>query len=176
MKENDMKFRKMLPFAVAIWVFVAVFGLVTIGSAATQISLPVNVTNTPAHPIPTVVQSLPQRTLVHDGQSFVLSPDPNIAFEFAVPANVVLTDVVLSLTAPAQAVTIFVGRGDGNKTYVFQSVGSANSTFAGSNEGRATIHFQSGLQEPLGLRVGLYCNNIGGNVCEGAFMWSGYQP
>jgi hypothetical protein len=130
----------------------------------------VTVRNTPAQPVPTVEQ----RTLVHDGQSFALTPNPNIAFEFAVPANVVLTDVVLTLTAPAQAVTIFVSRGDGNKTYVFQSVGGATSTFAGSNEGRATIHFQSGLQEALGLRVGLYCNNIGGNVCEGALTWSGY--
>lgn len=114
-------------------------------------------------------------TLVHGGQAFDLPPNPNIAFEFAVPANVVLTDVVLSLTAPAQAVTIFVGRGDGNQTLIFQSVGGASSTFAGSNAGHANIHLQSGLQDPLGLRVGLYCNNIGGNVCQGALMWSGYH-
>ena len=171
-----MKLRKILPFVVGLWVFAVMVGLANSGSAAAQVSVPVTVLNTPAHPIPTVVQSLPQRTLVHDGQSFSLSPNPNIAFEFAVPANVVLTDVVLSLTSPAQAVTIFVGRGDGNKTYIFQSVGGTTSTFSGSTEGRATISLQSGLQDPLGLRVGLYCNNIGGNVCEGAFMWSGYQP
>lgn len=113
--------------------------------------------------------------LVHDGKSFSLAPDPNIAFEFSIPANVVLTDVVLSLTAPAQAVTVFVGRGDGNQTLIFQSVGGASSTFAASHAGMADIHLQSGLQDPMGLRVGLYCNNVGGNVCQGALMWSGYQ-
>lgn len=135
----------------------------------------VTIVNTSADPIPTVVESLPTRNLVHDGQAFSLDPNPNIAFEFAVPSDVVLTDVVLSLNSSSIATTVFVSEGSGSKTYVFQSVGSGTSTFAGSNEGQLSIHFESGLNSPNGLRVGLYCNNIGGNSCSGALMWSGYQ-
>jgi hypothetical protein len=131
--------------------------------------------NTSANPL--FVQSVSgQPTLVSDGRAFVLPPNPNIAFEFAVPSGVVLTDVQLSLTAPSLAATIFVSTNSNSKTYVFQSVGSANSTFAGSNAGYAALHFQSGLQSAEGLRVGIYCNNIGSNSCAGALMWSGYQP
>jgi len=164
----------------------------TVAQGTTAVSGSVNVSNTPNVNVantPTVgltagtsvgISGVPTvniaRTLVHDGKAFSLLPDPNIAFEFTIPANVVLTDVVLSLNAPSVAITIFVAEGDNSKTYVFQSVGSASSTFAGSTEGRATINFQSGLQSANGLRVGLTCNNIGGNTCAGALMWSGYQP
>jgi len=116
-----------------------------------------------------------QPTLVNDGQSFALPPDPNIAFEFAVPPSVVLTDVQLSLNGRSLATTIFVS--DYTKTYVYQTVGSEGSTWSGSTDGQAMFHFQSGLRSPVaGFRVGIVCNNIGGNSCSGALMWSGYQP
>ena len=113
--------------------------------------------------------------LVHDGQSFDLPPNPNIAFEFDLPVNVVLTDVELSLNAPAVAATVFVSDMS-DKTFIFQSTGSPGSSFAVNADGHVSIHLQSGLWSPIGLRVGLYCNNIGGNSCAGALMWSGYQP
>lgn len=136
----------------------------------------VTVVNTPAEPIPTAVQSLPERVLVHDGQSFFLVPNPNIAFELSVPADVVLTDLVLSLIAPSLATTVFVQDRSNSATLVWQTIGSADSTWAGSNEGQLSLHFASGLQSPSGLRIGITCNNIGGNSCNGAVMWSGYQP
>jgi hypothetical protein len=136
----------------------------------------VTVVNTLAEPIPTAVQSLPERALIHDGKAFALEPNPNIAFELSVPANVVLTDFVLSLRSPSVATTVFVQDRSTSATLVFQSIGSADSTFAGSNEGQLSLHFASGLQSPSGLRIGITCNNIGGNLCNGALMWSGYQP
>ena len=135
----------------------------------------VTVVNTPAEAIPTAVQSLPARFLVHEGQSFSLAPDPNIAFELSVPEDVVLTDFVLSLNGASLATTVFVQDTSTGDTLVFQSVGSEGSTFAGSNEGQLSLHFQSGLQGADGLRIGLTCNNIGGNSCSGALMWSGYE-
>ena len=136
----------------------------------------VTVVNTPAEPIPTAVQSLPERVLVHDGQSFALVPNPNIAFELSVPADVVLTDLVLSLRAPSLATTVFVQDRSNSATLIWQNIGSADSTWAGSNEGQLSLHFASGLQSPSGLRIGITCPNIGGNSCNGAVMWSGYQP
>jgi hypothetical protein len=136
----------------------------------------VNVVNTSAEPIPTAVQSLPERFLVHDGQSFALEPNPNIAFELSVPADVVLTDLVLSLRSVSLLTAVFVQDRSTQATLVWQSIGSAESTWAGSNEGQWSLHLASGLQSPGGLRIGVYCNNIGGNSCNGALMWSGYQP
>jgi hypothetical protein len=131
--------------------------------------------NTAANPLFVQQAGGAQPVLVSDGKAFALPADPNVAFEFAIPANVVLTDVQLSLHSPALAATIFVSDGGGARTYVYQSVGSSNSTFAGSNAGQAAIHFQTGLQSASGFRVGIICNNIGGNSCAGALMWSGFE-
>lgn len=126
----------------------------------------VNVVNTPAVTV--------ERNLVYDGQSFDLLPNPNIAFELAVPPGVVLTDVALTLNAPSLSTTFFVS--DFTKMLVLHGVGSAGSTFAANTDGRAALHFQSGLHSQSGFRIGVTCNNIGGNACAGAIMWSGYQP
>lgn len=135
---------------------------ITVSNVATSPLYGEDVTKTPAH-------------LVSDGRSFSLPPDPNIAFEFDLPTNVVLTDVNLSLNAPSLAATVFVSD-QSDKTFIFQSVGTPGSTSAASAEGHVSIHLQSGLSSSIGLRVGLYCPNIGGNSCAGALMWSGYQP
>jgi len=115
------------------------------------------------------------RNLIHAGQGFSLPPNPNAAFELNVPANAVLTDVELTLAAPSLATTIYVIEMNNSQTYVNQLVATPGSTW-GSNEGHYGIHLQSGISSPIGLRVGIYCNNIGGNGCYGALMWSGYQP
>ena len=135
---------------------------VTVGNSATGPLFVEDVNHTTAH-------------LVSDGKSFNLQPNPNIAFEFDLPTNVVLTDVDLSLNQPALAATVFVAD-QSDKTFIFQTTGSPGSTWAGSTDGHVSIHLQSGLWSSIGLRVGLYCNNIGGNTCAGALMWSGYQP
>jgi hypothetical protein len=134
----------------------------TVGNAASAPLFGEDVNKTTAH-------------LVQDGRSFNLSPNPNIAFEFDLPTNVVLTDVELTLNQPALAATVFVAD-QSDKTFIFQSTGSPGSTWSGSTDGHVSIHLQSGLWSSIGLRVGLYCNNIGGNSCAGALMWSGYQP
>lgn len=134
----------------------------TVGNVATSPLFGEDVNKTPAH-------------LVSDGRSFSLPPDPNIAFEFDLPTNVVLTDVQLSLNAPSLAALVFVSD-QTDKTFIFQSVGTPGSTSAASADGHVGIHLQSGLSSSIGLRVGLYCPNIGGNSCSGALMWSGYQP
>lgn len=113
--------------------------------------------------------------LVHAGQAFSLPPNPNVAFELDVPANVVLTDVELTLHSQTLAATVFVSERDNSQTYAYQSVGTPGAVF-GSSEGHYGLHLHSGISSSIGLRVGLICNNIGGNSCAGALMWSGYQP
>ena len=131
--------------------------------------------NTSATPL--FVQNVgSQPTLVSDGKAFSLPPNPNIAFEFAVPSTVVLTDVQLSLNAPSLASTIFVSDGGTQKTYVFQTVGSEGSTWAGSTGGQAMFHFQSVLRSASGFRVGIYCNNIGLNAIEPADLGPALLP
>jgi hypothetical protein len=170
------------PTIPAIPVTVANTPLPVTGAVSISGTPSVNVTNTsltvgnqPNNPLTIQdVNKTPAR-LVRDGQAFDLPPNPNIAFEFDLPTNVVLTDVEVSLNEPALAATIFVSEMDNSKTYLFQSVGSPGSTWSGSTEGHSGIHLQSGLSSSIGLRVGIYCNNIGGNHCAGALMWSGYQ-
>ena len=152
------------------------------GTVSANVSGNVNLTNAsltvgnqPSNPLTIQdVNKTPAR-LVSDGQSFDLPPNPNIAFEMDLPTNVVLTDVELSLNEPALAATVFVADMANSKTYYFEAVGSPGSTWAGSTAGHGGIHLQSGLSSSIGLRVGIYCNNIGGNHCAGALMWSGYQ-
>jgi hypothetical protein len=145
----------------------------------------VKVANTVGAPI--IVQDANRAAshLVSDAKAFAVPLNPNVAFEFLVPANVVLTDVNLTLNLPAQAVTLFVADlADNNKTWVFQSVGSPGSTWAGSTSGQASYQFASGLTSASGIRVGITCNNIGGTLnndigngvqgCAGALSWSGY--
>jgi hypothetical protein len=130
-----MKRNKLMLAALTLALMLAalVVPTATISAPATQ---NVNVVNTTANPVPTVAQGTTAvsgsvnvsntpnvnvantptvniaRTLVHDGKSFSLPPNPNVAFEFAIPANVVLTDVVLSLNAPSLATEIFVAETD----------------------------------------------------------------
>jgi hypothetical protein len=159
-----------------------VFSLLWATLAAAAPGVPVNVTNpsvtvgnTQLAPLNTRdVQRMPTH-LIHGGQAFALPPDPNIAFELAFPADAVLTDVELTLHAPSLGTTVFVADGNGT-TYIFQTVGSSGSTFAVSTDGHYGLHLQSGISSPAGLRIGIYCPNIGGNSCNGALMWSGYQP
>jgi len=113
--------------------------------------------------------------LVHAGRAFSLPGNPNVAFELDVPANVVLTDVELTLNSPTSGATVFVSELDNSQTYVFQSVSSANGAVV-SSDGHYGLHLHSGLVSSIGLRVGLYCNNFFANSCAGALMWSGYQP
>ena len=198
------KLKTYLGAAVGLVVLAVVVNLLSARHVVAQALRDVIVVNGPGRPIPTDVQTLPPitgsvaitgtpavtgsvaitntptvrmagRTLVNDGRSFALSPDPNIAFELSVPPDVVLTDVVLSLNAPSLSTTVFVADLGSSKTYVFESVGTPGSAFAGNSTGRSAIHLQSGLQTAAGLRVGVYCPNIGGNSCSGALMWSGYQ-
>jgi hypothetical protein len=116
------------------------------------------------------------RTLTSDARSFALPPNPNLAFELDVPAGVVVTDVVLSLNAPSLATTVFVQDTASSKTYLFESVGTGTTTFAANNNGHTAFSLQSGITSTAGLRIGVTCNNIGNNSCNGALMWSGYQP
>jgi len=198
------KLKRCLAAAVGLLLLAFVVNLLSARDVVAQALRDVLVVNGPGRPIPTNVQTLPAihgsvavtslpavsgsvaisntptvnlapRTLVNDGRAFALSPNPNIAFELAVPANVVLTDVVLTLNAPSLSTSVFVSEAGGSKTYVFETVGSPSSAFAGNPTGRSAIHLQSGIQSPSGLRVGLYCSNVGGNECSGALMWSGYQ-
>jgi hypothetical protein len=134
-----------------------------------------NVANSAATPLFAEDVNKTAAHLVSDGKAFDFPPNPNVAFEFDLPTNVVLTDVELSLNAPAQAATLFVAD-QSDKTFIFQTTGSPGSTYAVSTDGHISIHLQSGLYSSIGLRVGLYCNNVGGNSCAGALMWSGYQP
>ena len=101
--------------------------------------------------------------------------NPNVAFELDVPANVVLTDVELTLLGQTLTTSVFVSEMDNSQTYVFQAVGTAGSNFV-SSDGHYGLHLHSGISSPIGLRVGLYCNNFFGNGCAGALMWSGYKP
>lgn len=128
----------------------------------------VKVVNTPSVSI--------EKNLVSDGQAFSLPPNPNIGFEMYVPADVVMTDLLLTLNAPSLITSFFVQAQSTGATLVWEAVGSAGSTWAGNTSGRAALGFQSGLSDPIGLRIGVTCNNIGGNSCSGALMWSGYQP
>lgn len=146
----------------------------TVAQGTTSVSGTVAISGTPSVAISGTPSVSLARTLVSGGQSFDLPPNPNIAFEFAIPSNVVLTDVVLTLRASSVATTIFLS--DFTNTLLSHSVGSPGSTWAGTTNGHAAFHFQSGLQSPVGFRLGLVCNNIGGNSCAGALMWSGYQP
>jgi hypothetical protein len=118
----------------------------------------------------------PTRTLTSDAKSFSLPPNPNQAFELDVPAGVVLTDVVLSLNAPSLVTTVFVSDMANSKTYFYEAVGSGTTTFAANNNGHTALSLQSGLTSSVGLRIGVTCNNVGGNSCSGALMWSGYTP
>jgi hypothetical protein len=117
-----------------------------------------------------------EKTLLSDGQPFALPPNPMPGLEIYVPADVVMTDLSLTLNAPSLATTMFVQAQSTGATLIYESVGSATSTWAANTSGRSTFHLQSGLTDPVGLRIGLTCNNIGGNSCSGAIMWSGYQP
>ena len=198
------KLKRCLAAAAGLLVLALVLNLLSSRDVVAQALRDVLVVNPPSRPVPTAVQSLPPvsgsvavtslpavtgsvaisntpavhvvpRTLASDGRSFAVPPNPNIAFELAVPSNVVLTDVVLTLNSQSLATTLFVADGASQKTYVFESIGSPASTWAGSSTGRSTIHLQSGLQSATGFRVGVICNNIGGNDCSGALMWSGYE-
>jgi hypothetical protein len=192
-KEIPMeRFRTYLGTALGLSILAIVINLLGAGNVVAQAVRDVIVINRPSQPVPTAVQSLPAitgavsitntptvnvaRTLVNDGRSFSLSPDPNIAFELSVPPDTVLTDVVLSLNNQSVATTVFVADAGSSKTYLFETVGSPASTVASNTTGRSAIHLQSGIHSAFGLRVGLYCNNVGGNSCSGALMWSGYQP
>lgn len=137
---------------------------------------PVEIVNTAADPVPVFGEVTVGKNLVSDGQAFALPPNPNPAIEIVVPDDVVLTDVVVALNSPSLATTYFVIGRYASTSYVYESVGSAGSTWAGNTTGRAATHFQSGLQDPAGFRIGITCNNIGGNSCAGSIMWSGYVP
>ena len=67
------------------------------GNVSATISNPaIAVNNTAAAPLNTEEVNKTAAHLVHDGQSFSLQPNPNIAFEFDPPPSVILTDVQLT--------------------------------------------------------------------------------
>lgn len=133
----------------------------------------VTVVNTSDNPVPTVVQSLPAPALVHDGADFLTPGIVEAVLYLSVPPEVVLTDVVLTLGSSSHSTTVLLEDNSTGDIIVRQSIGSD----AGSPDGKLSLHFQSGLQSPSGFSISLYCAYwIENNVCEGALMWSGYQP
>ena len=133
----------------------------------------VTVVNTSDNPVPTVVQSLPSPVLVHDSAQFLTAGEVGPVLNLSVPPEVVLTDIVLTLGSSSRSTMVLLEDRSTGDILVQQSIGSD----AGSPDGQLSLHFQSGLQSPSGFFLSLFCAHwIEDNLCEGALMWSGYQP
>jgi hypothetical protein len=128
-------------------------------------STPVTVVNTAAQPVPVSVQP----KLKYQGTFFNVGPGGSA--DLVVPAGIVLTDAHISFSVPApiaNAASLYIQDSSG-AVLVYQLVN--NTTF------EAGIDLGSGIPSTgTGLEVQLSCYNISGNKCEGAIMWSGYNP
>ena len=132
----------------------------------------VGITGTPNINISNTVPVAVERELVNDGTFFDLVAYESITL--TVPSGVVLTDAHVSFAhyyegANASLFAVQDAPGTiGAKKYVWQSVN--DMTFD------AGIDLNSGIMSDGSLQVYLGCNNIEGNKCRGAIMWSGYKP
>ena len=97
----------------------------------------------------------------------ILHPDPSLT----VPNGVVLTDAHVTFSLGENfpnSASLFIHDFANGKTYVYEIVN--NTTF------HAGVDLGSGILSTGQLTVELSCNNISGNQCQGALMWSGYKP